>query len=84
MKLLDRIVALIGQEGALDRAEPGVRKIAEAFENLESVGRLAKLVDELGDDVGLAKSWMRSEVLKTLEGVDPTFDVTSEEYLGRS
>jgi haloalkane dehalogenase len=84
MRLLDRITELLGQDGAPERAEPAAQEISAVFENLEQVGRLAKLVDALGDDVGLAKGWLRSEVLKTLEGVDPTFDVTGEEYLGRS
>ena len=84
MKLLDRVIELCESDGALERAEPAVREIAAAFENLDSIGRLAKLVDGLADEVGLAKSWLRSEVLKTLDGVDPTLGMSGEDYLGRS
>lgn len=84
MKLVDRVVELLARGEALDRAEPAVREIGEVFEDLGTLGRLAKLVDELGDDVGLAKGWLRSEVLKKLEGIDPTSDASSEDFLGGS
>jgi haloalkane dehalogenase len=84
MKLVDRVAELLRTGGASDGAEPAVREIGELFDDLGSFGRLAKLVDELGGDVGLAKGWLRSEVLKKLEGIDPTGDATSEDFLGGS
>ena len=81
-ELLDRVVDLLEKDGAADRAEPAVRAIEGAFENLASLGGLAKLVDELGTDAGLAKGWLRSEVLKKLEGIDPTGEASSEDFLG--
>ena len=66
MKLVDRVVELLEQGQPLDRAEPAVRRIDEAFQQLDAIGKLARLVDELGEDVGLSKGWLRSEVLKSL------------------
>jgi len=80
-KLLDRVIDLLEKGGAPGRVLPAVRAIEEAFENLASIGRLAKLVDELGGEVGLAKGWLRSEVLKKLEGIDPTLAASSEDFL---
>jgi putative component of membrane protein insertase Oxa1/YidC/SpoIIIJ protein YidD len=82
MKLVGRVVELLAKGGSLEGAEPAVREIGGVFEDLGTLGRIAKLVDELGGEVGLAKGWLRSEVLKKLEGVDPTSEATSEDFLG--
>ncbi len=66
MVLVNRVVELLGQGKPLDRAEEIVRHIDEVFQNLDSIGKLARLVDELGGDAGLSKGWLRSEVLKSL------------------
>jgi haloalkane dehalogenase len=84
MKLVDRAAELLARGEALERAEPALREIGAVFENLDTIGRLAKLVDQLGDEAGLAKGWLRSEVLKKLEGIDPTREATSEDFLGGS
>ena len=84
MRLVARVGELLEKAAAPDGAERAVREMGEVFENLEAIGKLAKLVDELGDDVGLAKGWLRSEVLKQLEGIDPTRDASSEDFLGGS
>jgi len=82
MKLLAEVVELLEKGGAPDAAASAARKTAEVFENLEAIGQVAKLVDKLGDDAGLAKGWLRSEALKSLEGIDPTCDASSEDFLG--
>jgi hypothetical protein len=69
MRLLDRVVELLEQGKPLGEAEPAVRRIHHVFENMEAIGHAAKLVDELGDGVGLSKGWLRSEVLKGMESV---------------
>jgi len=69
MRLLNRVVELLEQGKPLDEAEPAARRIHQVFENLDAIGQAAKLVDELGGDVGLSKGWLRSEVLKGLETV---------------
>ena len=58
---------LLEQGKSLDGAEPEVRRIHRVFENLDAIGDTAKLVDELGDNVGLSKGWLRSEVLRGLD-----------------
>jgi hypothetical protein len=75
MKLVERVIELLEQGKPLDRAEDTVRRIDEVFQNLDAIGKLARLVDELGEDVGLAKAWLRSEVLKGLQAspADPQF-----------
>jgi hypothetical protein len=82
MKLLDRAVELLANGDSLARAKPAVRELAAVLENLDAIGGLARLVDGLGDDVDLSKGWLRSEVLKMLEGIDPTRDASSEDFLG--
>ena len=67
MRLLDRIVELLEQGKPLDGAEPAVRRIHQVFENLPAIGHAARLVDDLGDSLGLSKGWLRSEVLKGME-----------------
>jgi haloalkane dehalogenase len=67
MKLVNRVIDLLENGQSLEEADEAVRRINEAFENLEAIGSVAKLVDSLGDDVGLSKSWLRSEVLKGVE-----------------
>jgi hypothetical protein len=67
MRLLDRIVELLEQGKPLDGAEPEVRRIQQVFENLPAIGNAARLVDDLGDSLGLSKGWLRSEVLKGME-----------------
>jgi haloalkane dehalogenase len=66
MKLVNRVIELLEQGKPLDRAEKAVRRIDEVFQDLGAIGKLARLVDELGEDVGLSKGWLRSEVLKGL------------------
>jgi hypothetical protein len=66
MKLVERVIELLEQGKPLDRAEQAVRRIDEVFQQLDAIGKLARLVDELGEDVGLSKGWLRSEVLKSL------------------
>jgi haloalkane dehalogenase len=77
MKLVERVIELLERGEPLDRADQAVRRIDEVFQNLDAIGELALLVDQLGEDVGLAKAWLRSEVLKGLEAspADPPFDV---------
>jgi len=82
MKLLDRAVELLANGDALAKAEPAVRELGAVLENLDAIGGLAQLVDGLGDDVDLAKGWLRSEVLRKLDGIDPTRDASSEDFLG--
>jgi hypothetical protein len=67
MKLVDRYVELLEQGRSPARAEAPVRRFGELLEGLESLGHLARLVDDLGDDVGLSKGWLRSEVMKSIE-----------------
>jgi haloalkane dehalogenase len=67
MRLLNRVVELLEQGKPLDGGEQEVRRISQVFENLEAIGHAARLVDDLGDSVGLSKGWLRSEVLKGLE-----------------
>jgi len=67
MRLLNRVVELLEQDKPLDGAEQEVRRISQVFENLDAIGHAARLVDDLGDSVGLSKGWLRSEVLKGLE-----------------
>jgi hypothetical protein len=74
MRLLDRIVELLEQGKPLDGAEPAVRRIQQVFENLPAIGHAARLVDDLGDSVGLSKGWLRSEVLKGLESATAGVD----------
>jgi haloalkane dehalogenase len=71
MRLVDRCVELLEQGRSLDRAEGPVRRVNEVFKNLEHLGTLARLVDDLGDDVGLSKGWLRSEVMKSIEAAAP-------------
>jgi haloalkane dehalogenase len=66
MKLVNRVIEQLEQGKPLDRAEKAVRRIDEVFQNLDAIGKLARLVDELGEDVGLSKGWLRSEILKGL------------------
>jgi hypothetical protein len=66
MKLVNRLVELLERGESPGRAEAPVRRIDELFGKLDSIGQLALVVDELGDDVGLSKGWLRSEVLKSL------------------
>ena len=59
-ELLEAGVCL-GDDGELS-AE--ARKV---LDNIEVIGDLAKLVDKLGDSVGLAKGWLKLEVLKSIQ-----------------
>jgi hypothetical protein len=66
MKLIKRVVERLGSERPRESAGEPARRIRELFDRLDSFGRLAGLVEELGFEVGLSKSWLRSEVLKSL------------------
>jgi haloalkane dehalogenase len=67
VRILNRVVELLERGEPLDGAEQEVRRIHQIFENLDAIGHAARLVDDLGDSVGLSKGWLRSEVLKGLE-----------------
>ena len=79
MKLLDRVVELLEQGKPLDGAEQEVRRIHQALESLDALGHAARLVDDLGEAVGLSKGWLRSEVLKGLEATGARTDEGSVE-----
>jgi haloalkane dehalogenase len=78
MKLVDRYVELLEEGRSPARAEAPVRRFGALLDGLESLGHMAKLVDDLGDDVGLSKGWLRSEVMKRIEVSD---DVSREDLL---
>jgi haloalkane dehalogenase len=71
MKLIDRCVERLEQGRSLDAAEPSVRALHEALQSVDHLGPLARLVDQLGDDVGLSKGWLRSEVMKSVSAAVP-------------
>lgn len=71
MRLVDRVVEHLEGGGSLEAAQEPLRRITEALRQVDAVGDLAALIDGLGDDVGLAKSWLRSEVMKSLESALP-------------
>ena len=66
IKLVDRVVDMLENGSEPSQVEEPVRRICEALRDADGLGHLAQLVDELGDEVGLAKSWLRSERLKSL------------------
>ncbi len=66
MRLARRVIDVLERAETDPEAEKAAQWIREAFGNLEALGNLAKLIDSLGDDIGLAKGWLRSEVLKKL------------------
>lgn len=80
MKLMKRLVGLLEQDESPAEAEQTSRRIDEAFKNLESIGNMAKLIDDLGGEVGFTKAWLRSEKLKSLSGggFDPATITTAE------
>jgi haloalkane dehalogenase len=67
LKLVDRVVDLLENGATEIGAEDPARTIYEALQKAQGIGGLARLIDDLGDEVGLAKSWLRSERLKSLE-----------------
>jgi haloalkane dehalogenase len=66
MKIAERVIEVFERARTDSEAEAAAAEIERAFGNLEALGHMAKLVDTLGDDLGLAKGWLRSEVLKKL------------------
>jgi hypothetical protein len=66
MRLVQRVIDVLERAETDPEAEQAAERIHQAFEDLEALGKMAKLIDSLGDDIGLAKGWLRSEVLKKL------------------
>ena len=66
MKLVDKVVELIESDDQSAESSALLNEIRVVLDNVESIGHLAKLVDKLGDSIGLSKGWLRSEVLKSL------------------
>lgn len=65
--LLNKVVDLL-ESSDLSKEDVELSKDArEVVDNVEAIGHLARLVDKLGDSVGLAKGWMKWEVLKSLK-----------------
>jgi len=63
--LMDKVVELLEAGGSSEEDQMLAREASDVLGNLEAVGNLAKLVDRLGDSVGLAKGWTKWEVLKS-------------------
>ncbi len=72
MKLLEGVIHLVKEGKQLDHADEQVRQINEVFENLETLGNLAKLLENVGDNLGFSKSWLKFEVEKQI-GSDSFF-----------
>jgi haloalkane dehalogenase len=66
MRLARRVIDVLEQAETDPDAERVAAEINKAFGNLEALGDMAKLVGALGEDLGFAKGWLRSEVLKKL------------------
>jgi len=65
--LLDKTVELL-TSGQLSEEDAVLSRDAQAvLEKVEAIGDLAKLVDKLGDNVGLAKGWLKWEVLRSIQ-----------------
>ena len=65
--LMDKIAELVASENPTQEDKVLAAEARDVLGNLEAIGNLAKLVDKLGDTVGLAKGWMKWEVLKSLQ-----------------
>ena len=64
--LLDKVVELLDAGASSGEDSELSAQARMALENVEAIGNLAKLVDNLGDRVGLAKGWLKWEVLKSI------------------
>lgn len=66
--LLDKMAELL-TSSELSKEDAVLSQDAHAIlGKIEAIGDLAKLVDKLGDSVGLAKGWMKWEVLRSIQG----------------
>ncbi len=65
--LVDKVLELLETDAPQgDDAELSL-EARKVLENVEAIGHLAKLVDQLGDRVGLAKGWLKGEVLRSIQ-----------------
>lgn len=65
--LIDAVAQLLEGDDLTQENAMLAQEAREVLENVEAIGNLAKLVDKLGDSVGLAKGWLKWEVLKSLQ-----------------
>lgn len=65
-KLVEHLADMLDGGERPPGVEAPLRGIQEALQTVDGIAQLAGLVEEFGDDVGLAKSWLRSERLKSL------------------
>lgn len=87
-RIVDKVVELIESHERSKESRKLLKHIRAELGNVETIGNLAKLVDSLGDRVGLAKGWLRTEVLKSVgaKTVYPDFfgnEVSIDEILKR-
>lgn len=66
--LTDKVAELLTSSDLSEEDAVLSQDARAVLENVEAIGDLAKLVDKLGDSIGLAKGWMKWEVLKSLQG----------------
>jgi haloalkane dehalogenase len=65
--LLDKVAELL-ETGVSSEEDSELSSASRmVLENIEAIGHLAKLVDKLGDRIGLAKGWLKGEVLKSIQ-----------------
>ncbi|MEE9315600.1 MAG: hypothetical protein V3U97_00660 [bacterium] len=87
-RIVDKVVELVESHERSEESRKLLKHICAVLDNVETIGNLAKLVDSLGDRVGLAKGWLRTEVLKSVgaKTVYPDFfgnEVSIDEILKR-
>ena len=66
--LLDKVLELLESNDLSEEDAELSKNARSVLDNVDAIGHLAKLVDTLGDSVGLAKGWMKWEVLKSIGG----------------
>lgn len=66
-ELMEKVVELIASSNQTQEDETLSREALDVLENLEAIGNLAKLLDKLGNSIGMTEGWMKWEVLKSLQ-----------------
>ena len=70
--LLEKVAELLDRDDPSPEDAALAREARGVLDNVEAIGNLAKLVDKLGDNAGLAKGWLKWEVLKSLQNPGST------------
>jgi len=65
--LTEKAVELLDTDVSQDVDAGLALETCKVLEGVEAIGHLARLVDKLGDRIGLAKGWLKGEVLKSLQ-----------------